>query len=156
MSLCLNWLKFVAQVSQVCVSCGVNMGEYFCDVCKFYDDDVSSNFVIFCYAFCIDHSYQPMHFSSLMVQTEKGQYHCHDCGICRWASIKENFTNNIIKKSSDPVSTQFNQGRWQGKFLPLCKVWYALLEPLFSFLSDFSSIFSQYHANLSALFECPA
>ncbi|OEL15842.1 E3 ubiquitin-protein ligase MIEL1 [Dichanthelium oligosanthes] len=28
-----------AMVSQVCVSCGVNMGEYFCDTCKFYDDD---------------------------------------------------------------------------------------------------------------------
>jgi RING finger/CHY zinc finger protein 1 len=30
------------------------MGEYYCDICKFYDDD-----------------------------TEKGQYHCNDCGICR-------------------------------------------------------------------------
>ncbi|XP_044395689.1 E3 ubiquitin-protein ligase MIEL1 [Triticum aestivum] len=48
-------------VSQVCVRCGVNMGEYFCDVCKFYDDD-----------------------------TEKGQYHCHDCGICRVGG-KENY-----------------------------------------------------------------
>ncbi|KAJ4836808.1 hypothetical protein Tsubulata_048575 [Turnera subulata] len=28
------------QVSQVCNTCGVKMGEYFCDVCKFYDDDV--------------------------------------------------------------------------------------------------------------------
>uniref|UniRef100_A0A804UL67 CHY-type/CTCHY-type/RING-type Zinc finger protein n=1 Tax=Zea mays TaxID=4577 RepID=A0A804UL67_MAIZE len=48
-------------VSQVCISCGVNMGEYFCDICKFYDDD-----------------------------TDKGQYHCIDCGICRVGG-KENF-----------------------------------------------------------------
>lgn len=48
-------------VAQVCLNCGVNMGEYFCEVCKFYDDD-----------------------------TEKGQYHCDDCGICRVGG-KENF-----------------------------------------------------------------
>ncbi|XP_075641679.1 E3 ubiquitin-protein ligase MIEL1-like isoform X1 [Castanea sativa] len=41
------------QVAQVCSNCGVNMGEYFCDVCKFYDD------------------------------TDKGQFHCEECGICR-------------------------------------------------------------------------
>ena len=28
------------------------MGEYFCDICKFYDDDVSSKFVICCHT-CI-------------------------------------------------------------------------------------------------------
>ncbi|KAK1256796.1 hypothetical protein QJS04_geneDACA020117 [Acorus gramineus] len=27
-------------VTKVCSNCGVNMGEYFCDICKFYDDDV--------------------------------------------------------------------------------------------------------------------
>lgn len=31
------------QVGRVCTNCGVNMGEYFCEICKFYDDDV-----IFC------------------------------------------------------------------------------------------------------------
>ncbi|KAF5738679.1 hypothetical protein HS088_TW13G01580 [Tripterygium wilfordii] len=41
-------------IGQVCTNCGVNMGEYFCEICKFYDDD-----------------------------TEKGQFHCDDCGICR-------------------------------------------------------------------------
>lgn len=35
----LNPLTF--QVAQVCTNCGVNMGEYFCDICKFYDDDVN-------------------------------------------------------------------------------------------------------------------
>ncbi|KAH0470959.1 hypothetical protein IEQ34_000682 [Dendrobium chrysotoxum] len=48
-------------VSQVCLNCGVNMGEYFCKLCKFYDDDIG-----------------------------KGLYHCDDCGICRVGG-KENF-----------------------------------------------------------------
>lgn len=33
------------QVARVCTNCGVNMGEYFCEICKFYDDDV--NIMIF-------------------------------------------------------------------------------------------------------------
>ncbi|XP_026664536.1 E3 ubiquitin-protein ligase MIEL1 isoform X1 [Phoenix dactylifera] len=56
------WLrKEGVWVAQVCSNCGVNMGEYFCDVCKFYDDDV-----------------------------DKGQFHCNDCGMCRVGG-KENF-----------------------------------------------------------------
>jgi hypothetical protein len=58
------------------------MGEYFCDICKFYDDDVSSKFIICSYS-TLYHSYPLMHFYSFTVQTEKGQYHCNDCGICR-------------------------------------------------------------------------
>ncbi|KAK9945508.1 hypothetical protein M0R45_011021 [Rubus argutus] len=42
------------QVGQLCSNCGVNMGEYFCDICNFYDDD-----------------------------TNKEQFHCNECGICR-------------------------------------------------------------------------
>ncbi|CAB87742.1 putative protein [Arabidopsis thaliana] len=42
------------EVAKVCSNCGVNMGEYFCDICKFFDDDIS-----------------------------KEQFHCDDCGICR-------------------------------------------------------------------------
>ncbi|XP_038680803.1 E3 ubiquitin-protein ligase MIEL1 [Tripterygium wilfordii] len=42
------------EVAQVCSNCGEKMGEYFCGICKFYDDDIS-----------------------------KGQFHCDDCGICR-------------------------------------------------------------------------
>ncbi|KAG6431154.1 hypothetical protein SASPL_109229 [Salvia splendens] len=49
------------QVAHVCVNCGVNMGEYFCEICKFYDDDI-----------------------------EKKQFHCDDCGICRIGG-RENF-----------------------------------------------------------------
>ncbi|KAL1209083.1 E3 ubiquitin-protein ligase MIEL1 [Cardamine amara subsp. amara] len=47
--------------AKVCTNCGVNMGEYFCNICKFYDDD-----------------------------TEKLQFHCDDCGICRVGG-RENF-----------------------------------------------------------------
>ncbi|EEC71394.1 hypothetical protein OsI_03534 [Oryza sativa Indica Group] len=49
------------EVRQVCISCGVCMGKYFCEVCKLFDDDVS-----------------------------KQQYHCNGCGICRIGG-KENF-----------------------------------------------------------------
>lgn len=38
------------------------MGEYFCEICKFYDDDIS-----------------------------KEQFHCNDCGICRVGSGSEFF-----------------------------------------------------------------
>ncbi|XP_034687009.1 E3 ubiquitin-protein ligase RZFP34 isoform X1 [Vitis riparia] len=48
-------------VQQNCIACGVCMGEYFCEKCKFFDDDVSKN-----------------------------QYHCEECGICRTGG-KENF-----------------------------------------------------------------
>ncbi|TXG63509.1 hypothetical protein EZV62_010503 [Acer yangbiense] len=50
------------QVAQICSNCGVKMGEYFCNICKFYDDD-----------------------------TSKGQFHCDDCGICRVGGRSEFF-----------------------------------------------------------------
>lgn len=49
------------QVSDICSNCGVKFGEYFCNTCKFYDDD-----------------------------TSKEQFHCNDCGICRVGG-RENF-----------------------------------------------------------------
>jgi RING finger/CHY zinc finger protein 1 len=30
------------EVGQICISCGVCMGKYFCEVCKLFDDDVST------------------------------------------------------------------------------------------------------------------
>ncbi|CAO2839647.1 unnamed protein product [Amaranthus hypochondriacus] len=41
-------------VGKVCSSCGVNMGEYFCEICKFYDDE-----------------------------SQKKHFHCNECGVCR-------------------------------------------------------------------------
>ncbi|XP_022992470.1 E3 ubiquitin-protein ligase MIEL1-like [Cucurbita maxima] len=49
------------EVSKSCSKCNVNMGEYFCGICKFYDDD-----------------------------TRKKQFHCDACGICRVGG-RENF-----------------------------------------------------------------
>ena len=34
-------VSLVPQVHQMCESCGVCMGKYFCGICKFYDDDVT-------------------------------------------------------------------------------------------------------------------
>lgn len=48
-------------IQQKCIECGVCMGKYFCEQCKFFDDDVSKN-----------------------------QYHCDKCGICRTGG-EENF-----------------------------------------------------------------
>ncbi|KAF6175493.1 hypothetical protein GIB67_021983 [Kingdonia uniflora] len=51
------------KVAGVCLNCGVCMGEYFCEVCNFYDDEaiiITDEFI-----------------------TEKDQFHCIKCGICR-------------------------------------------------------------------------
>lgn len=65
-------------VQQNCQNCGVCMGKYFCEKCKFFDEDVS-----------------------------KKQYHCDECGICRIGG-SENFFHcnkcgccysNLIKDS---------------------------------------------------------
>ncbi|KAF3629982.1 putative bifunctional 3-dehydroquinate dehydratase/shikimate dehydrogenase, chloroplastic-like [Capsicum annuum] len=49
------------QVAGICSECGVKFGEYYCEICRFYDDD-----------------------------TKKEQFHCDDCGICRVGG-RENF-----------------------------------------------------------------
>ncbi|KAK9929384.1 hypothetical protein M0R45_026486 [Rubus argutus] len=49
--------------AQVCTNCGVCMGEYYCNICKLYDDD-----------------------------TTKQQFHCHQCGICRLGG-RENYSH---------------------------------------------------------------
>ncbi|RZB82182.1 E3 ubiquitin-protein ligase MIEL1 isoform B [Glycine soja] len=57
-------------VAQVCTNCGVRMGEYFCNICKFFDDD---------------------HWLHIK-QTGKKQFHCDDCGICRLGG-RENYSH---------------------------------------------------------------
>ncbi|QDZ18488.1 putative E3 ubiquitin-protein ligase [Chloropicon primus] len=47
-------------VSNMCVECGAKFGEYYCEECRLFDD------------------------------TDKGQYHCSACGICRVGG-RENF-----------------------------------------------------------------
>ncbi|KAH7676780.1 Zinc finger RING/FYVE/PHD-type protein [Dioscorea alata] len=46
-------------VVQKCTNCGVCMGDYFCEKCKFHDDDIA----------------------------KRKQYHCDRCGICRLGGI---------------------------------------------------------------------
>ncbi|PWA36673.1 CHY-type/CTCHY-type/RING-type Zinc finger protein [Artemisia annua] len=54
-------IAYFYQVQQNCINCGVYMGNYFSQKCKFFDDDVSKN-----------------------------QYHYDQCGICRTGG-EENF-----------------------------------------------------------------
>ncbi|KAI3796075.1 hypothetical protein L1987_38738 [Smallanthus sonchifolius] len=35
------------QVAQICTKYGVKMGEYFCGICKFYDHDVKTTYILF-------------------------------------------------------------------------------------------------------------
>ncbi|RLM99218.1 E3 ubiquitin-protein ligase MIEL1-like [Panicum miliaceum] len=84
-------------VSQVCVSCGVNMGEYYCDICKFYDDD-----------------------------TEKGQYHCNDCGICRVGG-KENFFHCVKCGSCYSVALRDNHQCVENSMRQNCPICYEYL-----------------------------
>ena len=48
------------QVGKECTQCGLLFGQYFCAVCRLYDD------------------------------TDKGQFHCEKCGLCRVGG-SENF-----------------------------------------------------------------
>ncbi|XP_066385027.1 E3 ubiquitin-protein ligase RZFP34-like isoform X1 [Miscanthus floridulus] len=65
-------------VQQNCSNCGACMGKYFCEICKFFDDDIS-----------------------------KGQYHCDGCGICRTGGVDNFFHcdtcgccySNVLKDS---------------------------------------------------------
>ncbi|KAF7119995.1 hypothetical protein RHSIM_Rhsim13G0016300 [Rhododendron simsii] len=60
------------QVAHVCSKCGVKMGAYFCEICRFYDDD-----------------------------TTKEQFHCDDCGICRVGGRERFFHCKKCGKRSD-------------------------------------------------------
>ncbi|XP_015874181.1 probable E3 ubiquitin-protein ligase RZFP34 isoform X1 [Ziziphus jujuba] len=68
------------EVQQICINCGVCMGNYFCETCKLFDDDIS-----------------------------KKQYHCSGCGICRIGG-RENFFHcykcgccySMVLKNSHP------------------------------------------------------
>lgn len=67
------------------------MGKYFCSKCKFFDDDVS--FILFnqsyhsfliTWIFCTDEIQ-----NWLLFQLSKKQYHCDECGICRYQLQKK-------------------------------------------------------------------
>ncbi|KAL6564248.1 hypothetical protein OROMI_015698 [Orobanche minor] len=52
------------QVASTCSNCGVKFGEYFCDICKFYDDD--------------------------QVGGRENFFHCPKCGSCYGVSLHNN------------------------------------------------------------------
>ncbi|XP_057964814.1 E3 ubiquitin-protein ligase MIEL1 isoform X1 [Malania oleifera] len=87
------------QVDQVCSNCGVKMGEYFCEICKFYDDN-----------------------------TEKQQFHCNDCGICRLVTklvvVRTSFT---VKRSCYAVSLRNNHFCVENSMKDHCPICYEYL-----------------------------
>lgn len=47
------YLLLSDQIQQNCINCGVCMGKYFCQKCKFFDDDVCCVEFIFTFFHCI-------------------------------------------------------------------------------------------------------
>lgn len=84
-------------VAQVCSNCGVNMGEYFCRICNFFDDDI-----------------------------EKGQFHCDDCGICRVGG-RENFFHCTKCGSCYAVSLRDNHCCVENSMKHHCPICYEYL-----------------------------
>ncbi|KAJ1695224.1 hypothetical protein LUZ63_011922 [Rhynchospora breviuscula] len=67
--------------AKVCSNCGVNMGEYYCDVCKFYDDIVSP----LCHLFTLPAKLKNNSFTVMTVASAGGRenyFHCQKCGSC--------------------------------------------------------------------------
>ncbi|GJS86790.1 E3 ubiquitin protein ligase MIEL1 [Tanacetum coccineum] len=76
------WECTEQQAAQICTKCGVKMGEYFCDICKFYEDDIS-----------------------------KEQFHCNECGICRSSldSKRKDSHDKILVESTVPILSKISQ-----------------------------------------------
>ncbi|KAM3287279.1 hypothetical protein P3S67_020709 [Capsicum chacoense] len=73
------------------------MGEYFCEVCKFYDDDI-----------------------------DKGQFHCDDCRICRVGG-RENFFHCNKCDSCYSVSLRNNHSCVEDSMRHHCPICYEFL-----------------------------
>ncbi|XP_072052748.1 E3 ubiquitin-protein ligase MIEL1 isoform X1 [Arachis hypogaea] len=85
------------EAAKVCANCGVNMGEYYCEICKFYDDN-----------------------------TEKGQFHCDECGICRVGG-RDNFFHCPTCGSCYSVNLQGNHPCVENSMKSFCPVCYEYL-----------------------------
>ena len=79
-------------VSNKCKQCGIKFGEYFCNICNLFDDDIS-----------------------------KGQYHCHKCGICRVGG-KENFFHCDTCNSCISINLKDNHNCLNNSFHNKCPV----------------------------------
>ncbi|CAL5393186.1 unnamed protein product [Camellia sinensis] len=84
-------------VARVCTNCGVNMGEYFCEVCKFFDDDI-----------------------------DKRQFHCDDCGICRVGG-RENYFHCKKCGSCYAISLRDNHSCVENSMQHHCPICYEYL-----------------------------
>jgi len=79
-------------VAQDCRKCGIQMGAYFCGICRFYDDD-----------------------------TSKGAFHCDGCGICRVGG-RENFFHCNKCNSCQPAATRASHSCFEGGMKQNCPV----------------------------------
>ncbi|KAL6210438.1 hypothetical protein ACLB2K_015670 [Fragaria x ananassa] len=85
------------EVAQLCANCGVQMGEYYCDICKFFDDD-----------------------------TMKEHFHCHECGICRVGG-RDNFFHCQKCGSCYGVDLRSNHNCIENSMKSQCPVCYEYL-----------------------------
>ncbi|CAI0444520.1 unnamed protein product [Linum tenue] len=85
------------EVQQVCRNCGVCMGKYYCETCKFFDDDIS-----------------------------RGQFHCDACGICRIGG-RENFFHCKNCGSCYPISIKKSHTCVEGSMRHDCPVCFEYL-----------------------------
>merc|ERR1719263_2488451 len=72
-----SWCKTRQKCAQDCRSCGKRLGQYFCDICNFWDDD----------------------------GFEKEAFHCDLCGICRVGG-RENYFHCTTCNSCYPIEIQ--------------------------------------------------
>ncbi|KAK7396848.1 hypothetical protein VNO78_18009 [Psophocarpus tetragonolobus] len=72
------------EVAKKCSNCGVNMGEYYCEICKFYDDDVEQikdSFIVMNVIFAV---------LIFRVGGRDKFFHCKKCGSCYSVSLQNN------------------------------------------------------------------
>jgi RING finger/CHY zinc finger protein 1 len=87
--------KQLQPVNSVCQNCEKSMASYYCDICKFFDDDIS-----------------------------KGLWHCDKCGLCRVGG-KENFfhCNECNMCLSNSVKQHKHTERAFETNCPVCSEW---------------------------------
>ena len=78
-------------MSEECDKCKVRFGRYFCEKCRLFDD------------------------------TDKGQYHCDDCGICRWVGMIRKW---LVDGNNDK---QVGGWVWYGGWVGLLSRWVGII-----------------------------
>ena len=84
--------NFKQEVSNKCKQCSITFGNYFCSICKFYDND-----------------------------TSKKQFHCEKCGICRVGG-RENFYHCDKCNSCISISLKDNHNCIENSFHTECPI----------------------------------